>query len=212
MVSSHAFCLLMEMFVVHVALTMSTDSCFVFVLIDCFKELTMQVFKKADNQFLFTCALDDSVERFQMYFYIFATLLQTRQDFYITIRHVAILMTGECLVDYLKHYFLVRLNKLNANFYLCAQESLFRSYLLFHQVKSLPQGQSSDEQIQQSQALIRRDLMPLDADTQLALVHRFVVLPQICLFLRFGSVNWLPILVIVFAVRLIIVRLMQWRV
>lgn len=74
----HSFALLMESFVTHAALTMSTDSCFVYVMIDCFKELTLFVFKKADYKFLFVTANDDSVERFQIYFYIISTLMQTR--------------------------------------------------------------------------------------------------------------------------------------
>jgi Eukaryotic membrane protein family len=74
----HSFALLMESFVTHAALTMSTDSCFVYVMIDCFKELTLYVFKKADYKFLFVTANDDSVERFQIYFYIISTLMQTR--------------------------------------------------------------------------------------------------------------------------------------
>ena len=44
----HSLALIMEMFVVHVALTMSTDSCFVYVLIDCFNELKLSVFKKLE--------------------------------------------------------------------------------------------------------------------------------------------------------------------
>ena len=131
-VSFHSFCLLMEMFVIHVALTMSTDSCFVYVLIDCFKELTLQVFKKADYIFLFNCALDDSVERFQIYFYIMSTLMQTRQDLYLTMKHVGILLAGEMIVDYVKHYFLVRLNKVNGDFYQSAQDSLLLSYHTLH--------------------------------------------------------------------------------
>ena len=63
---------------VHVALTMSPDSCFVYVLIDCFKELTLTVFKKADYNFLLATACDDSVERFQILMYVVACLLQTR--------------------------------------------------------------------------------------------------------------------------------------
>lgn len=73
-----SYALLMEMFVVHVALTMSPDSCFVYVLIDCFKELTLTVFKKADYNFLLATACDDSVERFQILMYVVACLLQTR--------------------------------------------------------------------------------------------------------------------------------------
>jgi len=35
-------------------------------------------------------------------------------------KHVGILVVGESIVDYVKHYFLVRLNKLNINFYSAA--------------------------------------------------------------------------------------------
>lgn len=119
-ISIHSFTLLMEMFVIHVALTMSTDSCFVFVLIDCFNELKVSVFKKADCRVLFGIACDDSVERFQIYFYIISTLVQTRQDFMLTINHVGILIIGEMLIDYVKHYFITRLNKINFDVYYAA--------------------------------------------------------------------------------------------
>lgn len=60
----HSLALIMEMFVVHIALTMSTDSCFVYVLIDCFNELKLSVFKKLDYKTLYSITCDDSVERF----------------------------------------------------------------------------------------------------------------------------------------------------
>lgn len=65
----------MEMFVIHAALTMSASSCFVFVLIDCFKELNLFVFKKGDYKLLFDIVCDDAVERFQIYTYIMFTLI-----------------------------------------------------------------------------------------------------------------------------------------
>ena len=63
-VTIHSLALVMEMFVVHVALTMSTDSCFVYVLIDCFNELKLSVFKKLEYKQLYSITCDDSVERF----------------------------------------------------------------------------------------------------------------------------------------------------
>lgn len=135
----------MEMFVVHVALTMSTDSCFVYVLIDCFKELTLSVFKNANYAFIFGTAMDDAVERFQIYFYVLSTLAQTRQDFNQTMRHVLILLIGECTVDYMKHYFILRLNKLNDEFYGVMPSSLFRTYYVLQQVKSKERVESFRE-------------------------------------------------------------------
>ena len=64
-----------EMFIVHVALTSSFDSCFVFVFLDCFKELTLWVFKKGDYSLLFQLLCDDSTERFQFWIFIIATFL-----------------------------------------------------------------------------------------------------------------------------------------
>jgi hypothetical protein len=60
----HTMTLAFEMFIVHVALTSSFDSCFVFVFLDCFKELTLWVFKKGDYSLLFQLLCDDSTERF----------------------------------------------------------------------------------------------------------------------------------------------------
>lgn len=70
----HAFSLLMEMLVVHVALTNSFPNLFQYVISDCFKELTLTVLKKADHKMLFSCALDDAVERVQISIYVLSAL------------------------------------------------------------------------------------------------------------------------------------------
>jgi hypothetical protein len=71
----HAFSLVMEMLIIHVALTSSIDSCFTYVFLDCFNELKLNVFKKCNYTFLNQVTRDDSVERFQIAVYILATLM-----------------------------------------------------------------------------------------------------------------------------------------
>ena len=71
----HTTSLVLEMIIVHTALTSSFDSCFVFVFLDCFKELNLCVFKKADYTLIFQMLCDDSTERFQFFIYVTATFI-----------------------------------------------------------------------------------------------------------------------------------------
>jgi len=104
----HSFTLLMEMLVIHVALTSSFKNLCTYIISDCFKELMVSVMKKCDHKFLLMVALDDSVERWQVSLYVCASLLQTQRSFDQIFWNIVTMWFGECLVDYLKHYFLIQ--------------------------------------------------------------------------------------------------------
>lgn len=73
----HSCTLVMEMLIVHVALTSSFSSSFSYILLDCFTEIKLSVFKKSNYTQINQIAMDDSTERFQIYFYIASTVLLT---------------------------------------------------------------------------------------------------------------------------------------
>ena len=122
----HSFVLSMESFIVHVVLTTSAESAFTYVFLNCFGELKISVFKKCDFAGLYQYACNDSVERFQLGIYIVTTLMFTTKSVEAVCQIALFLAAGELLVDYIKHYFLCKLNKIPIEFYIGMRYNLFK--------------------------------------------------------------------------------------
>ena len=89
-------------------------------------ELKISVFKKCDLAGLFDYANNDAMDRFHIGIYILATLLQTSQDITCVFRQAAAMYAFKMLVDYLKHFFLTRMNKISITFYSGMRNDIFR--------------------------------------------------------------------------------------
>ena len=113
----HGFVLSMEGFIVHVVITMSAESAMQYVVLNCFGELKISVFKKCGYSELYQYAVNDSVERFQIAIYVATTWLFTGKGTTDLIWKALYIIVGEALVDYIKHFFLTKLNKISQQFY-----------------------------------------------------------------------------------------------
>jgi hypothetical protein len=109
----HAMILTFEMFIIHVVLTIQTDSWFTYVFLNCLGELKISVFKKVDSASTFQFLCDDSVDRLNLTLFILAAVIQTSQDLETVLWQGFMLFMAKILVDYTKHFFLTRFNKIN---------------------------------------------------------------------------------------------------
>lgn len=89
-------------------------------------ELKISVFKKCDLGGLFDYANNDATDRFHVAIYIAATLLQTSQDHTQVLQQAVMMYVFKMLVDYLKHFFLTRMNKISIQFYSGMRKDIFR--------------------------------------------------------------------------------------
>lgn len=109
----HSWVLTMEMLIIHVVLTQNYSSWFQFCIMNSVVELKISVFKKCDLGGLFDYANNDATDRFHVAIYIVATLLQTSQDPSQVLQQAVMMYIFKMLVDYLKHFFLTRMNKIS---------------------------------------------------------------------------------------------------
>ena len=124
--SLHSFVLAMEGFIIHVVLTMSAESALQFVVLNNFGELKISVFKKCGFTELYQYAVNDGVERFQIAIYVVTVLLFTGKDYTAVLTNAYYLLIGELLVDYIKHFFLTKLNKIPTEFYVSMRHLLLK--------------------------------------------------------------------------------------
>mmetsp|Transcript_14753 Transcript_14753/g.17603 ORF Transcript_14753/g.17603 Transcript_14753/m.17603 type:complete len:157 (+) Transcript_14753:1-471(+) len=123
----HSWVLTMEMLITHVVLTLNHSSWLQFCIINGVTELKISVFKKCDLAGLFDYANNDAMDRFHVAIYIMSTLLQTSQDRLEVSQKAAYLYVMKALVDYLKHFFLTRMNKISPMFYSAMRKDMFKA-------------------------------------------------------------------------------------
>jgi hypothetical protein len=114
----HAMLLTLEMFTIHVALTSSDDSVFSFLFYNNFAELKITVFKKVDVPGLYQYACNDGVERLQLMIYLMNIFASTSQDKRVIFNYMFFILAAELLIDWIKHFFITRLNRLRSDLYL----------------------------------------------------------------------------------------------
>lgn len=129
----HSYVLTMEMLITHVVLTLNHSSWLQFCIINGVTELKISVFKKCDLAGLFDYANNDAMDRFHVMIYISSTILQTSQDRLEVWQKAAYMYVFKAFVDYLKHFFLTRLNKINPVFYSGMRRDMFKR---LHQLAS----------------------------------------------------------------------------
>ena len=73
----HSVVLTYEMLIIHVVLTLESQTQFAFVFINCLGEIKLSAFKKCDYTGLFEYANADAADRVHTVLYIVFTLIQT---------------------------------------------------------------------------------------------------------------------------------------
>jgi hypothetical protein len=125
----HSLLLTMEMFTIHVALTSSDDSVFSFLFYNNFTELKITVFKKVDIPGLYQYACNDGVERLQLLLYLANIYLTTSQDKSKVLWLMGVVLASEMLIDWIKHFFITRLNRLNTGLYGKFEVCMFSQFI-----------------------------------------------------------------------------------
>ena len=122
----HSVVLTMEMLIIHVVLTLESSSQFQFVFINSFGEIKISAFKKCDYAALFEYANNDSLDRVHTVMYILFTFVQTSQDFETVLNKATQLYVAKMIVDYVKHFYLTKMNKLPIFTYNGMRNDIFR--------------------------------------------------------------------------------------
>lgn len=128
--SIHSYIYVLEMFTIHVALTSTEESVLSFLFYNNFTELKISVFKKVDPASLFQYTVNDCLERFHLFLYLTNVLLTTQQDRYQIARYMAYIFIAEIAVDWLKHFFITRLNKLSTSQYKQFKMMIYLDYII----------------------------------------------------------------------------------
>ena len=128
----HSYIITLEMFTLHVAITSSEESVFSFLFYNNFTELKITVFKKVDVPALYQYACNDSIERFQLIIYLSNILFSTSQDRVVILKYIGIILGSELLIDYIKHFFITRLNKLSTNVYTEFKNQIYADVMIKH--------------------------------------------------------------------------------
>lgn len=124
----------MDMLIIHVVLTLNHSSWLQFCIINFVTELKLSVFKKNDVAGLYEVTNDDARDRFHLAIFILATLLQTSQDSWFMLKQALQMYAMAAFIDYVKHFFLTRMNKININLYSGMRNDIFKKlHLLRHQ-------------------------------------------------------------------------------
>ena len=89
-------------------------------------ELKISVFKKCDLNGLFGYANADMMDRFHVGIYIVATLLQTSQNRLTVFYQAMGLLALKIGVDYIKHFYLTRMNKHDIDFFSGMRNDIYK--------------------------------------------------------------------------------------
>lgn len=122
----HALVLTMEMLITHVVLTLHSASFFQFVLATSLVEIKISAFKKCDYAGLLDYTNLDSLDRFHTVIYMLATFFQTSQDLRSVTRSALTYFFIKIAVDWIKHFYLTQMNKLNIQFYSGLRNDIYR--------------------------------------------------------------------------------------
>ena len=116
----------MEMLIIHVVLTLDYAKWLQFCIMNSFTELKISVFKKNDYSSLFEHANNDAMDRLHISIYILATLFQTSQDRWITLTQALGMIFFKMFMDYVKHFYITRINKIPIQFYSGMRHEIFK--------------------------------------------------------------------------------------
>lgn len=142
---THSFMYFTRMVVLSAAINSDSKSLLSLLLSNNFVEIKSSVFKRfaEANLFQITCA--DIVERFEIILFLFLTTLNLESSsleyFKATLFNSIIYIIGcEIIVDWIKHMFILRFNKLQYNVYVYYREILARDLLLYFQQDKMKQS------------------------------------------------------------------------
>ena len=106
----------------------SNDLFFLVVVQNNFTELKISVFKNQNLKTIGNYFKNDASERIQNYVYFLIIILTNTHDYYLA-RNILILIVGEFLVDWIKHFFIIKFHSIDPNIYFRFRFIYAQSYL-----------------------------------------------------------------------------------
>lgn len=132
----------------------SSETFFLFLVSNNFVEIKITVFKKTDTTVLFDYCCRDTNERIQQYIYYTFILLNNHIDRAV-INSLCLLVFGEFIVDWMKHFFLTKMYHINPRVYLSYRYILCKCFLDFKQKREAREG---DYELEEEKEDIAKDL------------------------------------------------------
>ncbi|CDR95348.1 eukaryotic membrane protein, putative [Babesia bigemina] len=119
----HTFMHLVRMLSLNIAINSSDSAMFLLMVTNNFAEIKSTVFKKYNEVSLFTIVATDSVERFHlcfdamMVFFKMSTVRSPVNSYFTVSRWLTKMFVLEVLIDYFKHGFLLKFNRINGQIF-----------------------------------------------------------------------------------------------
>ncbi|GFE54774.1 hypothetical protein BaOVIS_021780 [Babesia ovis] len=135
-VTFHAFMHLIRVLILNIAINSSDSAMFLLMVTNNFAEIKSTVFKKYNDTSLFTIVATDAVERFHFYldgiivFFKMCTVQSPWNSYLKLSRWLTKTLVLEVLIDYFKHGFLLKFNKIGGEIFKRYTEVLMGDVLL----------------------------------------------------------------------------------
>ena len=122
----HCLILLYQVITLNVSVNSYSNSVLSLLVSNQFMELKSSVFKKFERETLFQLCFSDSIERFQLFLFIFIIGIRNLSQIGFTsnseilnriVYPLALIYCTEFFIDGLKHSFITKFNHINSNFY-----------------------------------------------------------------------------------------------
>jgi hypothetical protein len=125
-VSIHSLVLFYQVVTLNVAINSHNNALLTLLVSNQFVELKGSVFKKFEKENLFQISCSDMVERFQLFIFLFISIVQNLKDLgweisWNWVMQMGVVVVGvwfsECLVDAIKHAFITKFNGIKPDVY-----------------------------------------------------------------------------------------------
>jgi|GEM_PF-3408018 len=165
-VTLHSFLYFVRLITLNAAINSQSNALLTILISNNFVELKGSVFKRFAEQNLFQITCADIVERFELFIFILLTAMQQTESWYeFFYGSVGYIIACELMVDWLKHAFITKFNKIRPSCYENFLEALCRDFVPTREHKQ------SGPQVDPSQAVSHR--------------IGLATLPLTCVILRF---------------------------
>eukprot|EP00371_Babesia_bovis_P001345 XP_001609992.1 eukaryotic membrane protein [Babesia bovis T2Bo] len=139
----HSFMHLLRVLILNIAINSSDSAMFLLMVTNNFAEIKSTVFKKFNETSLFTIVATDAIERFHLcfdgmiVFFKMCTVQSPWQAYLQVSRWLSKMLVLEVLIDYFKHSFLLKFNKIGGELFKRYTEVLIGDILLSRSLRNL---------------------------------------------------------------------------
>lgn len=120
-VVAHSTVLFVQIVTLNVAINSKNNALLTLLVSNNLVELKASIFKRFESENLFQMSCSDAVERFHLFLFLCLICLQDAESWQSAVNFLptaVIVYTGECAVDWVKHLFVTKFNRLHGDTYL----------------------------------------------------------------------------------------------